>query len=149
MNLYDEDDDYEPPPVPIMGMVAIMLALLAIAIAPVLCHGAEVEFPAGVYPGQSVKPVTLRDDMTVKALPHKAVSGLHSHWCQACKVEWWHGADQFANEASHHCPRCKSLVWEVHDEKAPAKLTIPAKVIQQASPCPNGICPLPTRRGRR
>ena len=133
MNLYDEDDEPQPRPAPIIGIVLLVLAVLAFVAAPLL--GAE-EFPAGVYPGQ--KPVA--------AKPVKHVAGLHSHKCPYDGTEWWHGEDQFGKSASHACPKCGRIVWEVA-QQAPKAVAIAPKAA--VSNCPNGQCPLPTRRGRR
>ncbi len=76
-----------------------------------------------------------------------AASGLHSHRCPYDGTVFSHGDDQFGKAASHACPACGRLVWEVY--QPPAK-QMPMPVFQSGGgSCPNGHCPLPTRRGRR
>lgn len=104
-----------------------------------------LDFPAGVYPGAE----------RVASTVHRDVKGLHSHWCEACKIEWWHSAGELGKRESHICPRCKAEVWDVHAEapaepvKQPTAKPASVPVLQSVNNCPNGYCPLPTRKGKR
>ena len=99
----------------------------------------NVKLPIKVKPGLgSPEPAAVS--------PHKEVSGLHSHWCAKCKIEWWHGPENLGAAVSHQCPKCHALIWDVHQEakaKPVAKPTVP--VFQSGSNCPGGVCPAPRR----
>ena len=79
---------------------------------------------------------------------HADVSGLHSHWCAKCKIEWWHGAENFGSAKAHSCPKCGSVVYEVHQQSR-AKPAVKAQAFQSFQGCPGGVCPTNRRLFRK
>lgn len=118
--------------------------LIAFLVIPSIC-GAEVRF--GTLP-----VVQSERKEEPKPTKHPDVSGLHSHWCDKCKLEWWHGPENLNNEAAHTCPKCKSIIWDIKSEgpkeipKAATKAPIQGQTFQN---CPGGNCPTPGRYEQR
>lgn len=134
----------------------IRFCLVALLIVPSVCL-AEIKF--GTLPAvkESVADIPKEAPKEVVQEPpavkkHADVSGLHSHWCDKCKIEWWHGKENFGHEAAHKCPKCGAVVYDVHQEakpKATKPVAVPMKAVQVQQNCPGGVCPNPAFQGRR
>lgn len=89
-----------------VAAIVLIIAAILFACLP-LAIGAEVEFPAGVRPGQKLKPVNVREVVTVNP-------GLHSHRCRRCGTVWQHVTG--AANASHNCPSCGKTEFDIHQD---------------------------------
>ena len=143
MRIDDLDDDAIPVwEIALDRIVGILIVLAAISM---------ILWPAFVraeYEIEIVRKFTVEIVSKPAAVqPAKQTTGLHSHRCPYDGTEWWHGEDQLGKSASHACPKCGRVQWTVA-QQAPKAVVIAPKVMQSSN-CPNGICPLPTRRGRR
>lgn len=118
-------------------LAATIAMILAAAIAPARAMEFTVK-SAGT-------PFVVKSAKTATPAAAKHAAGEHSHRCPIDGRIWTHGAEEFGKDASHRCPKCGRLEWEVYEPKAAA--TPPAFL--SAGGCPGGICPTPTRRGRR
>lgn len=68
--------------------------------------------PPVVYTGRA----SLTRMFEPKPKPVARVAARHSHKCDRCSTEWWHGAEAASNPRAHNCPRCGREEFVVHRE---------------------------------
>ena len=141
------------------------------AIDPSLLLKKESAVEEKVSQGSSNNPsVSPANGLAAKPSPPPTVQKktMHSHKCPSGHV-WVHDDHSFADTASHTCPICGKVEFNIHQQNVQvhgvgltptdpgkvvqaAKVANPIRIQQTTSNCPGGVCPttsFSTRRVRR
>ncbi|NBW16501.1 MAG: hypothetical protein EBR82_51820 [Caulobacteraceae bacterium] len=139
MRIYDNDDEpVMPRPMPIWAMVVWALAALALLLMPLACRA---EYEVEIVQKFTVEVVSKQKP---PAKPTKPVTFSNNPW-----VETATGTTSDRHLIEVHGFTAAQLRGLTQDQKNRLHGAAHEAPRATVSNCPNGQCPLPTRRGRR